>query len=248
MNVSLFQNIISLISAALGACAATAVGVSHRQLCALISFAAGSLFATTFFHILPESLGSLPLLAAVTALVSGYLLFYLISRYLFHVCPACAASHFEEQTTHDFQSTALLLFIAFGIHCMMDGIAIALGSQVAQKVDRSIFLAVTVHKFPEGLALCALLMKGGFEKIQALYMTLALEALTLVGWVVGLFLLKGMALGPWFYFLLIHVGGSFVYLALHAVLNESKEHSPRYVLFFFLIGLAVNALTGLIPD
>lgn len=244
MNPSLTQNLISLASAGLGAFFALAVGVSHRQLCALISFAAGALFATTFLHIVPEAATVLPFLAIFLALVSGYLVFFLISRFVFHVCPACAASHFDEQTAARFKKIAFLLVIALGFHCVMDGIAIALGRELEKKADWSIFLAVTIHKFPEGLALCALMIRGGFEKFRSLLVTLAIESLTLLGWALGQFSLQGFTEGPWFYLILAHVGGGFIYLALHALLNESEEHSPRYILFFFFIGIVVISLTN----
>lgn len=247
MRLTLLQNIISITSAGLGALFAASIGVSHRQLCALISFAAGALLATTFFHIVPEASAALPLAAILLALASGYLVFYLLSRFFFHVCPACAASHFDEQTVSTFRSIAFALSVAFGIHCMMDGIALALGRGLAERADRSIFVTVTLHKFPEGLALCALLMKAGFGKLKSVIFTLALEALTLAGWLAGLFLLSGFSMGDWFYLALVHVGGGFIYLALHAVLNETREHSARYVVFFFLAGITVIAFADLIP-
>ena len=171
IETTALQNMISLASAGTGALLAATLGVSHRQLCALISLAAGTLLATTFFRIIPEASAALPLIAILLALTSGYILFYVISRFLFHVCPACAASHFDEQTASRFQSVALMLLIAFGIHCVMDGIAITLGKELRAKVDRSIFLTITIHKFPEGLALCALLLKAGFHKIKSLLST-----------------------------------------------------------------------------
>ena len=247
MTFTLIQGLISLASASAGALLAVSIGVSHRQLCALISFAAGALLATTFFHIVPEASRSLPLVAILLALASGYLLFYLLSRFFFHVCPACAASHFDERTVSAFQNIAFALSIAFGVHCFMDGIAIALGRELAARADRSIFVTVTLHKFPEGLALCALLMKAGFGRMKSVLSTLVLESLTLAGWLTGLFLLSGLQMGHWFYLILVHVGGGFIYLALHAVLNETREHSPRYVVFFFLAGITAIAVTDLIP-
>lgn len=247
MTLPLVQNLIALASAGLGAVVALTVGVSHRNLCALISFAAGTLFATTFFHIVPEAIEALSFLAVGLALVSGYLVFYLISRFLFHVCPACAASHFDEQTASSFRKIALLLAVALGFHCVMDGVAIALAKELKTEADGSIFLAVTVHKFPEGLALCALMKMGGYDNARSLFSALAIEMLTLFGWLLGLFLLEGATDTRWLYWMLAHVGGGFTYLALHAILNESKEHSPRYILFFFLLGVGLISLTPLFP-
>ena len=247
MFVTFIQNLIALASAGIGALVAATVGVSHRHLCALISFAAGTLFATTLFHIIPEASAFLPLVAIGLGLASGYFLFYFVSRFVFHVCPACAASHFDEQVTSAFRSVAVLLAVALGIHCTMDGIAIALGNELARRAGWSIFLTITIHKLPEGLALTALLLKAGFNRAKSLFVTFALESLTLLGWVVGAFLLQGFAIGSWFYLTLLHIGGGFIYLALHALLNESKQHSPRYILFFFLAGIGLVSLTNFIP-
>lgn len=244
MMATFLQNVIALASAVLGSLVAIGLGVSHRQLCALISFAAGTLCATTLFHILPEALGAASFLSVLIAVASGYLLFYLVSHYLFHVCPACAASHFDEQTAAKFRNIALLLGIALGIHCVMDGMAVVLGQELSGTADRSIFLAVTFHKFPEGLALCALLLRAGFPKTRAFLTATAFEASTFLGWIFGAVLLKGFEPGKWFYLILAHVGGGFIYLAFHALINESREHSPRYIVFFFLLGMVVIGIAS----
>src|SRR5512132_2863001 len=68
--------------------------LSHKRLCALISLAAGTLLGVTLFSILPEAAEKTTIPELIVAFASGYVLFSLISRYVFHVCPACAASHF----------------------------------------------------------------------------------------------------------------------------------------------------------
>ncbi len=237
MISSFVQTVIAFVSACLGALLAASIGVSHKQLCALISFAAGALLATTFFHLLPEAWPAVSLPSIAAALASGYALFHFISRYVFHVCPACAASHFEEQTAAKFKSIVVLLGAALTVHSLLDGVAVALGGELSPHADHSIFITITIHKFPEGLALCALLLRAGYEKKKALLGTLLFEISTLAGWVVGVFLLKGLAESSWLQLILLHIGGGFVYLASHAILNEAEEHSPRFVIVFFLIGL-----------
>lgn len=242
MQTTFAQNLLAFFSAAMGAALAISFGVSHRQLCAFISFAAGTLFSVTLFHILPEAWGVLSPGVVLVALFSGYLLFYWISRYVFHVCPACAASHFEHQVPSQLNSFIVLLVIALSIHSTMDGMAIAIGGELASQTRHSIFSSVTIHKSPEGLALCALLLKAGYQKWKALVTTILLETSTLIGWAIGFyFVQKGYQ--QWIQLLLAHIGGGFVYLALHAVLNEAKEHSPRFVILFFLGGVILIALT-----
>jgi zinc and cadmium transporter len=247
MPLSLLHNGIALTSALAGALAAVWMGVSHRRLCALISFAAGTLLATTFFAIIPEAYSKIPLVPFALALASGYTLFALLSRFVFHVCPACAASHFDEHAAASFKSFALLLGIAFGIHSAMDGLALALAPQAAPTTDLSVLLTVTLHKFPEGLALAALLVNAGFPKARAVALTLAFESTTLAGWITGMVLGIHPDSSAWFYGILLHVGGGFVFLALHALLNESKKHPPLFMGIFFLAGFLLILASRWLP-
>src|ERR1039457_1508317 len=95
---------------------------SHRRLCALISLGAGTLFGVTVFGILPESVESLRWWGLLLALGSGYVVFVLITKYVYHVCPACAASHFDEATRHRFSDIATAMMVALAIHCTADGL------------------------------------------------------------------------------------------------------------------------------
>lgn len=242
MEITLGQSLAAFVSAALGAVLAISIGVSHRQLCALISFAAGTLLAAACFHILPEAWRVLSPSALFITLASGYGLFYFISRYVSHVCPACAAAHFEKQSASKFKNVFFFLAVALTIHSMMDGIAIALGEHLGEGTRHSIFFTVAIHKLPEGLALCALLLKAGHEKIRALLWTLVFETSTLAGWAAGFHMLRGDWDTRWLNLMMVHIAGGFVYLALHAALNEIKDHSPRLILVFFMIGFLFMGL------
>ena len=243
MNFTFAQTLAAYVSAGLGATLAVSIGASHRQLCALISFAAGSLLSVTLFHILPEAweagMGFLPI---VVALFSGYALFYILSRYVSHVCPACAASHFEEQSISKFKNVFLLLAIALTIHSMMDGIAIAFSPTIAKVTDHSIFFTVAIHKLPEGLALCALLLGSGCSRPKALVLTLLLESSTILGWGLGFLLIQKNFGSTWINLGMVHIAGGFVYLAAHAAIGEARDHSPRFILLFFFIGFLFMAL------
>lgn len=247
MDFTLGQTLAAYVSAACGAVLAVSMGVSHRQLCALISFAAGTLLSATLFHILPEAWQEWDVFSLFVSLASGYVLFYIISRYISHVCPACAASHFEH---HHYESPKVMKFgnvfgllaIALTVHSLTDGIAIALGHEVSESTNHSVFFTIAIHKLPEGLALCALLMKAGYEKIRAVFLTLILELSTIAGWAAGHWGLSGNLDFRWLDLIMVHIAGGFVYLALHAAINEAKDHSPKFILTFFMMGFLFMAL------
>ena len=84
MANTFWQVIAAYVFAVAGGSISTSLRVEHKQLCALISFAAGTLLGVTIFAILPESFGACPWWAVLLALVTGYALF-------FHqqTCPSC---------------------------------------------------------------------------------------------------------------------------------------------------------------
>jgi ZIP family zinc transporter len=239
--ISLRVVLVFLLAVAGGAISVS-VALSHQRLCRLISFAAGTLLGVTLFSILPESFGAMPLWQLGLALASGYLLFSLISKYIFHVCPACAASHFDDATTHRFSEIATGMVVALAIHSTMDGLALAAGheAEMAGPLDASLLLAISIHKLPEGLALGALLMGAGFKRSVALGWVAAVEATTLLGGALGIWVLPQMT-ASWLDALLAHVGGGFIFLAAHAVFGELIKHSKRVVLASFTLGVALIA-------
>ena len=214
------------------------ISVSHERLCRMISLAAGTLLGVTVFSIIPESYEAMTAWQLLIALASGYVVFFLISRYVFHVCPACAASHFDEAATHRFSEIAAAMVVALGLHSTMDGLALALGreAEMAGSVDASLLLAICIHKVPEGLALCALLLAAGYSRIAAVGWVAAVEATTLLGGAIGLWLVPKVP-EIWLDFLLAHVGGGFIFLAVHAVFGELVKHGRRLVLTSFTAGM-----------
>jgi ZIP family zinc transporter len=233
--------------ALLGGVISSITPLSHERLCRLISLAAGTLLGVTLFSIIPESYTALPHWQLLVALASGYLLFWLVSHYVFHVCPACAASHFDEATTHRFSEIATAMIIALGLHSTMDGLALALGkeSALAGGLDLSLLLAICVHKVPEGLALCALLLAAGLKRSTALIWVAAVEATTLLGGAIGLWATPHVS-NLWLDLVLAHVGGGFIYLAVHAVFGELVKHSRRVVLIHFASGILLIAALNLL--
>ena len=236
-NLAILSRVVLAFALAVaGGAISVVVGVSHQRLCGLISLAAGTLLGVTVFAILPECAGSMNWWELGLALASGYVVFFLLSKYVYHVCPACAASHFDEATTHRFSEIAGALIIALGVHSTMDGIALAAGHEGARQTDLSMLLAICVHKVPEGLALGALLLGAGYTRGRAVVWVAMVEATTILGGVIGLVALPH---GFWLDAVLAHAGGGFLFLAAHAVLGEMVKHAKAVVVANFAIGITL---------
>ena len=234
-----------------GGAVAALVARSHNQLCSLISLGAGTLFGVAAFAVAPECFEVLRWWQFLLAVGTGYGVFAVISRKIFHVCPACAASHFDETSRHRFSEIAAAMMLALSIHCTVDGIALAAGHAehriVAGALDLYVALAICVHKIPEGLALGALLLGAGFRRGHMLWIVAAVESTTLLGAALGWLVLRDVS-GLWVAITLAHAAGGFLFLSVHAVLGEVFQHHKGLVLGSFAAGVgAIGILMVLIP-
>ena len=242
----LWQVVAAYVFALAGGSISATLRLEHKPLCALISFAAGTLLGVTLFAILPESLSNDIWWAVALAAASGYALFFFISKYVHHVCPACAASHFDADTTRHFSDIATALIIALAIHSTTDGLALGIqqGAPATDATKWSLFSALCIHKVPEGLALGSLLIGAGLRRSGALGWVAAVEATTLLGGVIGIFFVAKVSTF-WLGLIMAHVGGGFFYLAAHAVLGEMLKHGKKLVLTSFSAGIALIALLNI---
>jgi zinc transporter ZupT len=247
----LIRTAVAFVVALGGGLLSALLARTHKQLCALISLGAGTLLGVTIFAIAPECWKGLAPWQFLIAAASGYALFAIISKYIFHVCPACAASHFDEAATHRFGEIALAMMIALAIHCTVDGLALAAGRQEytllapSHWLDMSLTMAICVHKAPEGLALGALLLGAGYHRGRMLGLVAAVESTTILGGLLGWLVFRNVS-NLWLDLALAHAGGGFIFLAAHAVLGEIMKHEKRIVVISFTAGLCAIAALILI--
>lgn len=226
-------------SAVLGALAAALFRkISHRGLCLLISFAAGALLAVAALDLLPESVEAAGLVPAVLSALAGYGFFFVLSKFVSHVCPACSATHAEAH----FDSLTGPLVAALSVHSFIDGLA--LYGHAHESAAGMVFIAVLCHKFPEGLALSLVARGSGYGPWKAFGLAAFVEIVTtFLGAWAGADLLAqagagagGMLMGL--------VAGSFVFLVFHALLSELFKHHPRSTILSALLGALLIGAMG----
>jgi zinc transporter ZupT len=246
MPNALWQVVAAYVFALAGGWLSTSLQLAHRPLCALISFAAGTLLGVTIFAILPESFGACSWWTVFLALATGYAVFFFVSKHIHHVCPACAASHFDADATRHFSEIATVLIVALAIHSTTDGLALGIQGEIPamDATKWSLFSALCIHKVPEGLALGSLLIGAGLTRTTALGWVAAVEATTLVGGLIGYFFLTKVSTF-WLGLIMAEVGGGFIYLAVHALLGEMLKHGKKLVLTSFSLGVALIAVLNI---
>lgn len=120
-----------------------------------VAFSAGFMLALAIVAALPEAFAAHPTAAAPVVLL-GYLLVHLSQH---TVTPHF---HFGEETHQhlDLRASNAAL-VGLLLHTFFDGVAIASGFLVSAELGLLFFVAIALHKLPEGVTISSLVMAAG---------------------------------------------------------------------------------------
>ena len=162
-------------------------GWSRRYLKYFIALGAGFMLATALLEMIPESL---KLRGEQESFffhdTSSVFLLVLAGYFLVHFFEHTLAPHFHfgEETHHEEISHAHASYAALlglGIHTLFDGVAIASGLLVSTSLGILIFLAIFLHKLPEGFTVASLMLASGQTRRAAFVSSVILGGATLLG-------------------------------------------------------------------
>ncbi len=140
----------------------------------LVAFAAGFMLARALVGAVPTALAKHPFEGA-TVILLGYLLVHLSQHTL------TPHFHFGEEThpvSHEASSAALVGLL---LHTFFDGVAIASGFQVDAALGVLFFVAIFLHKLPEGVTISSLVLASGESARRAVLAAGLLGAATILG-------------------------------------------------------------------
>lgn len=209
---------------------------SARALRYFVALGAGFMLAAALLEMIPEGISLNPHWAPVLVLV-GYCGVHLLEHTL------VPHFHFGEETHHDeFLSakTSYSVLLGLAAHTFFDGIAIGSGFVLSIWLGWVIFIAVFLHKLPEGFTVASVMLAGGRGRRTALNSAIFLGAMTLAGVLV-------INLKPtWVHAGLPLSAGVTIYVAATDLVPEvNREPGIRMALIFFA-GVVVFFLLKLI--
>ena len=149
----------------------------HRYLKYFVALGAGFMLATSIVEMVPASLELRGKSAGFLILI-GYLLIHFFEH---TVTPHF---HFGEETHHDefvHPHKGYSVLMGLLIHTFFDGIAIASGFLVSNWLGWIIFLAVFLHKIPEGFTVASVMLASGRSGAVAWGASALLGGATLAG-------------------------------------------------------------------
>jgi zinc and cadmium transporter len=166
------------LAAALGNVAGALAVVGHlrqglRLIDACLAFGAGFMLAVTVLGVMPQVLHSTP--AAALYVLAGYFAVHL-AQHVF-----TTHFHFGEETHSLSASAGMSALLGLTLHTFFDGVAIASGFLVSDRLGILVFLAVLLHKLPEGVTIASVIVAGGQSRSRAVGGAVILGAATIMG-------------------------------------------------------------------
>ena len=134
---------------------------SARALRYFVALGAGFMLAAAVLEMVPEGLNLNPRWAPLLMLV-GYCGVHLLEHTL------VPHFHFGEETHHhEFLSarTSYSVLLGLATHTFFDGVAIGSGFVLSHWLGLVLFLAVFLHKIPEGFTIASVMLAGGRGRV-----------------------------------------------------------------------------------
>lgn len=233
---------LAAITAGIIACIITTIGIyvinkfaewGKRNVIYFTSFASGVLISVSFMHIIPESFEMNK--NAPIFLLSGFLLFYLINRFVHtYVC------HDTEGKCN--YALGIVPALGIGLHSFIDGIIYSVTFSVSIFTGILSVIGMILHEFPEGIVTYLLLNKSGFNKKKSsIYAFLAAAISTPLGVLVSwpfVSRLNESMLG----ILLSISAGALVYVGATHLLPEVEKEDKKYTIISLAAGIAAAAV------
>src|SRR5258707_8457474 len=207
---------------------------SRQYLKYFLALGAGFMLAAAILEILPESVA-----------LSGNRAYFLVlvGFFIVHFFEHNLAPHFhfgEETHVEEFVPghAGISALLGLSIHTFFDGVAIASGFLVSGWLGGVIFLAIFLHKIPEGFTVASLMLASGQSRRTALLAAIWLGVATVSG-----VLLMGLLHSQVGYALPISAGVTLYVAATHLIPAVNREPDVRMALLVFL-GVALMLVLG----
>jgi zinc transporter ZupT len=212
-------------------------GSYRKVLRYLLALGAGFMLAVTLFEILPKTITLWQKINPDTsgegenlALPMGLLLGgYLLTQFVEHTI----APHFhlgeemhcdDDDHSHELISTTSAYTAVGGllVHTFFDGVTIAAATTIDAKAGLLVFIAVLLHKFPEGFTIGSMVLAAGKGRRQVMFATTLLGVTTFLGVVV--FYVIGTNFSSVTAYALPVAGGVTLYVAASDLIPEVNHH------------------------
>jgi zinc transporter ZupT len=143
----------------------------------LLALSAGFLLSLVFVELVPQALKGIgpegPLL-----MLAGYSVLHFFEH------TVVGHLHFGEETHHEVMVSrvaSISAFLGLFVHAFFDGFTISVGMQFNFSLGVLVFIAVLLHKIPEGLTIATVMLSAKIKRSTAMAASVAVGVATLLG-------------------------------------------------------------------
>ena len=177
LKLSLILGVVAALADVAGGLVMVRARGIERYLRYFVALGAGFLMAVAVIEMAPESIRLNAVMAPVL-IMGGYCAMHLLEHTI------NAHFHYGEETHKgEFMSPGKSDSVLAGltVHALFDGVAIGSGFAVSSQMGWLIFLAIVLHKAPEGFTMASVMLASGRSRKTALFSAIVLAGATIVG-------------------------------------------------------------------
>lgn len=222
-TLSLVLGLVAALADVLGALILVRTHWEKRYLRYFVALGAGFMMAAVLLEMVPESF-RLAFRWTPALVLGGYCLIHLLEHTI------TPHFHFGDETHHELISTHTSNSVVAGLaaHSLFDGVAIASGFVISTWLGWIIFVAILLHKLPEGFTVASVTLASGHSRKAALSSAGIVAAATLLGVLVINFFPGWVRAG-----LPVAAGVAIYVSATDLVPEVNREPGIRMALVFF---------------
>lgn len=202
----------------------------------LVALGAGFLVAATFIVIIPVSLD---FHAAPLLILAGYLFVQLFEHTI------APHFHFGEETHHERlvrSRVAYSALLGLAMHTFFDGALIASGFAVSSRLGFLLFVAILLHKIPEGVTAASIMRASGKSR-RITRLSAEIIAVSTFAGILMVALVKELA-----QYTLPFSAGVTLYVAASDLIPEVNKEEGKWVSIVVFVGALLYFLTETFLD
>lgn len=140
-----------------------------------VALGGGFMLAAVVLEMMPVSAGMTAM--APVLVLAGYLTIHLVEH------TVVRHFHFGEEThpEHVGVGVGMSALVGLSIHSFFDGISVASGFVISSRLGLLLFIAIILHKAPEGFTIASIMLAGGYSRAAALLSSIAVGTAGIVG-------------------------------------------------------------------
>lgn len=252
--LALGLSIIAALADVIGGALTVVRKLTDRQIILATALGSGFLLGATCLDRLPDAMHELPT-AAPFLIVIGYLGMLLLDRFSgghVHVRAGAEDSHTVSYHGHShvdhvrqqaFMSprAGLITLIGMLVHTFMDGVVIAGAFTMNQATGILMFLAITLHKFPEGFSMATITLAAGESARRAFASSVFLAISTMIG--AGVTLWIGAIDAPVVKVIMALATGTFLFIATTSLIPAVKASNESRAAYAVIAGVVFFAIS-----